>query len=255
MNRFFAESGCIDESTNTVTITGADVNHIRNVLRLKPGDEILVNDREGTAYVCNITEVTSGHVLCEVAFRKNSDTELSSKIYLFQGLPKADKMELIIQKCVELGAYEIVPVANDRCVMKLSDDAKAANKIKRWNAISEGAAKQSGRGIVPKVTAPMSMKEAFAYAGEQGIDVLLFPYEQAEGMKATAEAFRRVKPGSSVGIFIGPEGGFSQKEVELALEKGAAVLSLGKRILRTETAGLCIISCLMMQLEMESDQS
>ena len=172
--------------------------------------------------------------------------ELSSKVYLFQGLPKADKMELIIQKAVELGVYEIVPVAAKRCVVKL-DDKKAKKKIERWQQIAESAAKQAGRGVIPEVKDVLSFKEALKYAKD--LDVVLIPYELAEGMKETKQLISEIKPGQSVGIFIGPEGGFERAEVEQAMEAGAKPITLGRRILRTETAGLTILSVLMFQLE------
>ena len=174
------------------------------------------------------------------------DTELPSKIYLFQGLPKADKMELIIQKAVELGAYEVIPVSTKRAVVKL-DDKKAGKKVERWNSIAESGAKQSGRNVIPKVTEVMSFKNALEYA--KGLDVLFIPYELAEGMEETRELIEQIQPGQSVGIFIGPEGGFEVSEVESTIEYGAKPITLGKRILRTETAGLTMLSILMYHLE------
>ena len=155
-------------------------------------------------------------------------------------------MEMIVQKAVELGVYEIIPVATKRAVVKL-DDKKAAKKVERWQAISEGGAKQSGRNVIPEVKQVMSFKEALQYAKE--LDVLLVPYELAEGMAETKSIISAIKPGQSVGFFIGPEGGFETSEVELAIENGAKAITLGKRILRTETAGLTTLSILMYHLE------
>ena len=175
-----------------------------------------------------------------------TDTELSSKLYLFQGLPKQDKMELIVQKAVELGAYQVIPVSTRRSVVKL-DEKKALKKVERWQQIALSAAKQAGRGYIPQVADVMSYPEALSYAKK--LDVVLIPYELAEGMKETKEIIESIVPGQSVGIFIGPEGGFEKEEVELALEWGAKAVTLGRRILRTETAGLAMLSVLMFRLE------
>jgi len=155
-------------------------------------------------------------------------------------------MELIVQKAVELGAYEIVPVVTKRAVVKL-DDKKASKKVERWNSIAESGAKQSGRNVIPEVKTVMSFKEAVAYAKQ--LDVVLIPYELAEGMQETKQIISAIHPGESVGIFIGPEGGFEETEVEYAMENGIKPITLGKRILRTETAGLTTLSILMYHLE------
>ena len=155
-------------------------------------------------------------------------------------------MELIVQKAVELGVYKIVPVAMKRCVVRL-DDKKAAKKVERWGEIARSAAKQSGRGIVPKVGGLLKFDEALMLSKE--LDVVMIPYELAEGMEQTKQIMESVKPGQSVGIFIGPEGGFEKEEVEQAKEAGASEITLGKRILRTETAGLTALSILMYHLE------
>ena len=172
--------------------------------------------------------------------------ELPARIHLFQGLPKGDKMELIIQKAVELGAYRVVPVSMKRSVVKL-DAKKADAKRKRWNAVSESAAKQSKRSLIPEVAPLMTYKEAVKEAA--GYDMVLLPYESADGIRKTRELLASVKPGTDIAVFIGPEGGFEDEEVELARENGAEIVTLGKRILRTETAGLCMLSALMLQLE------
>ena len=172
--------------------------------------------------------------------------ELPSRIHLFQGLPKADKMELIVQKAVELGAYEVVPVAARRCVARL-DEKKAPSRINRWQGVAEAAAKQSRRGIIPQVHPVMNMREAVAYA--HAMEVKLIPYELAENMGHTKEILEAVKPGTDIAVFIGPEGGFEQEEIELATAAGIEPVTLGRRILRTETAGLTVLSWLMYHLE------
>ena len=229
-----------------IKILGSDVNHIKNVLRMKSGEELKVSDGNNRMYLCEITDIASEEIALCVKEELACDTELPSRIYLFQGLPKGDKMELIIQKAVELGAYEIIPVETKRAVVKL-DEKKAAKKVERWNSIAEGGAKQSGRNVVPKVREVMSFREAIQYA--TSMDVILIPYELAEGMEETKRIIEEIRPGQSVGVFIGPEGGFETQEVEYAVSNGAKVITLGKRILRTETAGLTTLSILMYHLE------
>lgn len=246
MQRFFVEPHQIEEEKHQIRITGSDVNHIRNVLRMKMGEELWISNGTDKEYHCTIEAFEGEEVLLHILYVQEPDYELPDRIYLFQGLPKADKMELIIQKAVELGAYEIIPVETKRCVVKL-DAKKADKKISRWQQISESAAKQSKRMLVPTVHSVMTFKEALAYAKE--LDVLLIPYELARGMEETREILGKITPGQSIGIFIGPEGGFEEAEVEAAVSAGASPITLGKRILRTETAGLAILSILMFQLE------
>lgn len=245
MYQFFVDSSQIQDKR--VIITGSDVNHIKNVLRLQPGEEIAVkNGVDDREYRCGIEEFTQDSVICTLRFIREEGVELPSKIYLFQGLPKADKMELIIQKSVELGVFEVIPLAVKRCVVKL-DEKKAAAKVKRWQGIAEAAAKQCRRGIIPTVSEPMSMREAAAYARQ--MDVRLIPYELAGDMAHTKEIIEAIRPGQSVAVFIGPEGGFEQSEVEEALAAEIMPVTLGKRILRTETAGLAVLSWLLYHLE------
>ena len=227
MQHFFVDASQVSEET--IRIEGSDVNHMKNVLRMRIGEEVTVSDGQGKEYLCQVRDFEEEQVQLKIVETKVSDAELPSKIYLFQGLPKQEKMELIVQKCVELGIYAVVPVSMKRCVVKL-DAKKGAKKVERWNTIAASAAKQSGRGIVPEV---MSVK----------------PYECAEGMDHTKKLIQSIKPGQSVGIFIGPEGGFDPDEIALACETGGQVITLGKRILRTETAGLALLSVLMFQLE------
>lgn len=250
MYQFFVEPDQIQDKC--AVIRGNDVNHIKNVLRMKPGDELaLSNGVDGKEYRVGIVafgENGPGEEIieCELRFIKEEAMELPCEIYLFQGLPKGDKMELIIQKAVELGAFQVIPVAMARSVVKL-DEKKAAAKLKRWQAISEAAAKQSKRGVIPQVQKVMSYKEALAYAKE--MDVKILPYELAQGMEKTKALIGTIAPGQRIAIFIGPEGGFGTEEVELAKEAGFAPVTLGKRILRTETAGMTLLSILMYHLE------
>ena len=246
MQRFFVEPHQIDEAAHQIHIVGTDVNHMSNVLRMKQGEEVWISDGGKKEYRCAIEAFSADEVLLHIIYAQEPDYELSSRIYLFQGLPKADKMELIIQKAVELGVYEIIPVETKRCVVKL-DGKKAAKKVDRWQQIAESAAKQSKRMLIPNVHQVLSFKEALKYA--ESMDIRLIPYELAKGMQETKEILAAIEQGQSIGIFIGPEGGFEEKEVEAAISEGAKPITLGKRILRTETAGLAILSVLMFQLE------
>ena len=244
MQHFFVSPEQVKEEK--IYVEGGDVNHMKNVLRMKTGEELTVNDGEGSQYLCAVESYEADMAVLKILEKKQDESELASKIYLFQGLPKQDKMELIVQKAVELGVYKIVPVAMKRCVVRL-DDKKAAKKVERWGEIARSAAKQSGRGIVPKVGGLLKYDEALMLSKE--LDVVMIPYELADGMEQTKQIMESVKPGQSVGIFIGPEGGFEKEEVEQAKEAGVSEITLGKRILRTETAGLTALSILMYHLE------
>ncbi len=228
-------------------ISGSDYNHIKNVLRMDIGENLLVSSNSNSD-LCEISEFQTDSVLVKVIKENYQNTELPLKIYLFQGLPKSDKMELIIQKCVELGVYGIIPVEMNRCVVKL-DDKKKRSKIERWQAISESAAKQSKRNIIPKIYDCMSYKKAVEMAKE--LDLILVPYENEEGMVAAKKALENLKDVKSVGIFIGSEGGFEESEIELVKSAGGEVISLGKRILRTETAAITAVSMCMLFTELE----
>ena len=243
MYQFFVEDEQVTE--DGVLITGSDVNHIRNVLRMKPGEKVRISTRAGANYLCSITQVEEMSVAVQIV-ETMAGTELPNRIVLFQGLPKADKMELIIQKAVELGAAEIVPVSMKNCVVKL-DAKKAENKVKRWQQIAESAAKQSKRSLIPAVHEVLSYREAVAYAAE--CDVRLVPYENEQGMAGTKTMIEAIVPGESIAVFIGPEGGFDESEIAEARDAGMKTISLGNRILRTETAGLAALSILMYQIE------
>lgn len=250
MQRFFAEPFRIEEDNHRITLVGTDVNHIKNVLRMKPGQELWVSDGAKKEYHCSIEAFTDTEVLLHILYIQEPEYELPSRLYLFQGLPKADKMELIIQKAVELGVHAVIPVETKRCVVKL-DEKKSAKKTARWQQISESAAKQSKRMLVPEIYPVMSYGKALDFA--KNLDVCLIPYELAKGIKETAEIIDSIEPGQSVGIFIGPEGGFEETEIQQAMEAGARPITLGKRILRTETAGIAALSILMFQMERKGE--
>lgn len=244
MYRFFVPPEAVSEEK--IRITGDDVNHIKNVLRMKSGEAVVVSCGRGTDYYCEICEIEEKTVWLEVKEEKMAKTELPVSITLFQALPKSDKMEFVIQKAIELGAAEIVPVQTKRCIVKL-DVKKEEKKLQRWRMIAESAAKQSGRAIVPEIHSVLSMKEALAYAS--GLETCLIPYELCEDMTGSIAAMQQAVKGKSIGIFIGPEGGFERSEVENAMTAGVVPISLGKRILRTETAGLAVLSVLMFWIE------
>ena len=247
MYQFFVEPNQININDKNVIIYGSDVNHIKNVLRMKVGEELNVsNGQDGKEYRCSIAALEEDRVVCELRFVKQDNVELPSRVYLFQGLPKADKMEWIIQKAVELGAYEIIPVAAKRCVVKL-DDKKASSKIARWQGIAEAAAKQSKRGIIPEISEVMSFERAVKMAADMSVRII--PYEMAEGMEKTREIIERLKPGQNIAVFIGPEGGFEDSEIQFATENGIVPVTLGRRILRTETAGMTVLSWIMYRLD------
>lgn len=245
MSRFY-----IDENTimnNSIHITGGDVNHMKNVLRMKEGEYIILCNGKGRDYHCRIHEMYDNKIIADIIKEEKAETELSVKIYLFQGLPKKDKMELIIQKAVELGVYEIIPVLTKRTVVKLEDKKKELKKLERWQLIAEGAAKQSGRGIVPKVAEAVTFLQALPIA--EKLEIVMIPYELAKDMDKTRDIMKSVKGKKTAGIFIGPEGGFEENEIEKAISKGIWPITLGKRILRTETAGIAALSILTYELE------
>lgn len=246
MYHFFVEPEAIGEEE--IRITGTDVNHIRNVLRMKPGEQILVSNGRDRDYLCELSELTAEEVTARILSENEKQTELPARIYLYQGLPKSDKLELIIQKCVELGVYRVIPVVTKRTIVKL-DPKKEESRLKRWQAIAESAAKQSGRMIIPEVAPCMNWKQALDSVKD--FDLKLIPFEHEEGMAGTRKALAALKPGMDVAIFIGPEGGFEDKEIEQAQAEGIEPVSLGNRILRTETAGLMILSVIGYLLESE----
>lgn len=244
MYRFYIEPDRIFE--NKIEITGDDVNHIKNVLRMKQGEKIILCDKAGTDYLCSLSESRDRSLFADILEKKPSETELPVELILFQGLPKKDKMELIIQKAVELGASKIIPVVTKRTIVK-TDEGKEDKKLTRWQAIAESAAKQSERGIIPEVGQILTFKEALAQM--KNIDYNGILYENARGMAPTREFVANAAGKKSIGIFVGPEGGFTEEEVAAVVENGAECLSLGKRILRTETAGFAMLSMLMLAIE------
>ncbi len=243
-NFFVNEDSKIEQG---YSVSGKDYNHIKNVLRLKTGDDILVTFN-GKSDICCITDFTNSEVLVKVIKPDYQNTELPVKLCLFQGIAKGEKMELVIQKAVELGVHEIIPVEMKRCIAKIEHN-KVKQKTERFNLISESASKQSKRNVIPKVLEPMTFAKALEYA--KGLDMLIIPYECASGMQATKACLSAIKQGMKVGVMIGAEGGFDDGEIENAKTlENAKIISLGSRILRTETASITALSVLMLHIEM-----
>ncbi len=244
MYNFFVNPN--DVENNTAKISGKDFNHVKNVLRMKKGEEFLISV-DGASYLCVLKEFFDDYLTATILERDGFDTSLGIEIYLFQGLPKSDKFEFIVQKAVELGASQIIPVQMERCIAKIENN-KVDGKISRYNAISESAAKQCKRNFIPQVKKPLSLKDALEVA--KTLNHFFIPYENELGITSTKNALSSIKKGDKVGILIGPEGGFSQSEIDLAKTVGTSI-SLGKRILRTETAAVTALSMLMLYAEMK----
>lgn len=248
MHQFFVDGGQIGKEY--ITITGEDVKHMKNVLRMKPGEEVRISDGQGRDFFCEIESVNAKEVRARILEKPAVNTELPNRIFLFQALPKGERMEYVIQKAVELGVYEIIPVEMKYCVVRL-DEKKKEKKTERWQAIAESAAKQAKRSLIPKIHPVMSYKEAVAYAKE--CDYCLVPYENEKGMSGTKEVLRQLETGKDISVMIGPEGGFAKEEIELVRED-MEVISLGRRILRTDTAAITVMSMLMLEIEMKEEE-
>ena len=244
MYHFFVDKTAISEEY--IDITGQDVNHIMNVLRLKVGDPLILSDGEGLEYLCRIEALTNASIQCKIQSVEESIRELPIKVTLYQGAPKQDKMEQVTQKCVELGIHEIVSVKMRRSIVKY-DKQKMQKKVQRWNSIAESAAKQSKRGIIPKVRGVLDWNEVFAEL--ENYDKVIIPYENTRGMISTREVFKQLDGAQNIAVLIGPEGGFDPTEIEVLLSNGGQLISLGNRILRTETAGMVFMAMLMYEIE------
>ncbi|MBQ9734929.1 MAG: 16S rRNA (uracil(1498)-N(3))-methyltransferase [Clostridia bacterium] len=242
MFNFFIKDGF---NGDTVTIEGNDYNHIKNVLRMKEGEDLLIS-HDGKSSLCSIKEFLDGAVVLSVIKKDYAVTSLPVEIALFQGLPKNDKLELIIQKAVELGVSKIIPVETERAIVKI-EEKKKQSKTARWQSIAESAAKQCKLTFIPEVLCPVTFNSAIELINS--FDHFIVPYENKDGMTATVNALKEIKAGQKVGIFIGPEGGISEKEITALENVGAKPVSLGKRILRTETAAIIALSMLMLYAE------
>jgi 16S rRNA (uracil1498-N3)-methyltransferase len=243
MPKFFIDDKNINGSV--IDVYGDDVSHIKRVLRLKPGDTVTLCDGKGTDYIVAIDSIEQNFVRTNIVSTNVNIAEPPIEVTIFQGVPKSDKMDLIIQKSVELGVKRVVPVMTDRTVVRIENKKDAENKTTRWQRIALEAAKQCNRGAVPEIMMPVTFAESFKLLEKE--DLCLIPYEkEAEnGLKTILSNYKDVK---KVSVFIGPEGGFSEKEVETAIRANIRSVSLGPRILRTETAGLTVLSILMYEL-------
>lgn len=239
MSKFFIPRENIKE--NILIIDGEDVNHITKVLRFKEGDEITCCNGIGTDYVAKITSVDKKEICCEIISAVKAETEPNIHVILIQGVPKASKMDYIIQKTTELGISEIYPCEMSRCVAKIDGQ----KKIERWQKISREAAKQSGRGIVPEVHDAICLKEAINVLKDA--DIAFVPYECDEG-NTLRPVLLGAKDPKTVAFMIGPEGGFDKSEIDEIIKNGIHTVSLGKRILRTETAGEAVLSMVMYEI-------
>ncbi len=244
MYHFFAPDE--DASTGKILLRDDNYNHIKNVLRMKPGEKMIVSDARDTDSLCCLKEYQDGCAVLEVLPDTVADAEMPVRIHLFQGLPKGDKLETVIQKSVELGVCSVIPVEMKRSIVKIPDNKKAA-RAERWQRLSEAAAKQSGRRIIPEVSGPVPFAEALKKAA--AMDTVLVPYECAEDMNATRRLLSSLRPGTDAAVFIGPEGGFDPAEIEKLRQCGAHICTLGHRILRTETAGPAFLAMCIFALE------
>lgn len=243
MPKFFVPHEKITDTQ--IIIDTEDVAHITRVLRLGEGDTVTVCDSRGTDYEAEITETAPKQIICKILDKHASVSEPNIKVTLFQGLPKASKMEYIIQKTTELGINEIVPVKLSRCVVKIDNKKDEAKKLDRWQKISEAAAKQSGRGIVPEIKPIMTLDDVIQVSKE--FDLFFVPYE-CEEQKTLREVLLSKKDVKTVGFVIGPEGGFDPTETEKLKNSGIPTVTLGKRILRTETAGEAVLAMTMYEI-------
>lgn len=247
MPKFFVSDGQINE--NKIKITGQDINHIKNVLRAKIDDDIeICNVDLHKDYICKIDEIQNEYIACKIIKEIEEKVESNIKVTIFQGLPKADKMELVIQKSVELGVYDITPVEMKRCVVKLNPKDKM-KKIQRWQKISEVAAKQSGRSTIPQINDVINVKEICNMSDKYDILLVAYENEKENTLKSELRKIENTNKDLKIGIVIGPEGGLEQSDVELLNENGAKVVTLGNRILRTETVALNMLSIIMYELE------
>ncbi len=248
MPKFFVKQEQIQE--NRITIKGQDVNHIKKVLRAQIGEELPICDCEnGKNFLCTIQEMQDEKIVCQIKQQIEEEVESNVEVTVLQGLPKADKMELVIQKSVELGTYAITPVEMKRCVVKLNEKDKR-KKIERWQKIAEVAAKQSGRNRIPQVNEIQTIKNICNLCQEYDIVLVAYENEKENKLKQELEKIKdKQKEHVKLAILIGPEGGLEEAEINQLKDKGAKIVTLGKRILRTETVALSMLSIIMYELE------
>lgn len=247
MPKFFVTTNQIEG--NTIIIQNEDVNHIKNVLRAKVDDIIDICDSETSKnYICKIEQIEEKNIYCHIINEIQTNVEPHIKVSVFQGLPKADKMELVIQKSVELGVYDIIPVEMKRCVVKLNEKDKI-KKMQRWQKISEGAAKQSGRDIIPTIHPVINIKTLCENIKEYDLVLVAYENEKINTLKQELQKIKQNNAETKIAIIIGPEGGIDDKEIEHFKENKAKIITLGNRILRTETVALNMLSVIMYELD------
>ena len=240
MPRFFVEKDCI--FSDKIVIGGEDAKHISLSLRARVGEKMTACDGHGTDYECEIAQITKNEVTLSVLEEKKSEAEPGLEVTLYQALVKSDKFDFIVQKCTEIGVSKIVPVLTDRCISK-PDDASLSKKIQRWNKIAREAAMQSGRGIIPVVGDAVSFDGALGALKESDCGFLCY---EAQPHVPINEIYGMCKNPKKAAFLVGPEGGISESEAEKTKNAGVSLASLGPRILRAETAPLCVMSCLML---------
>lgn len=241
MYKFFVEETQIEK--DTIKIIGNDVNHIKNVLRLQKEEIQIGNILTQENYQCTIQEITAQFILCRIVQKLDTTTEANVELHLFQGLPKADKMESIIQKTTEIGIKEITPVIMARSIVKL-EDKTASKKVERWQKIAEVAAKQSKRDKIPQINLPINLAKVYEKLAEYDIVLVAYEKEEHTTLKKILKDIPK-KENAKIAIIIGPEGGMEQEEVDNLIKQGAKAVSLGKRILRTETAPIVMSAIIM----------
>ena len=223
-------------------ITGSDVHHLRTVLRLKPGAQLELLDGQGNIYLAEILELNKEKVHCKIITTRRDDHEPQVVVTLAQALPKSSKMDFVVEKCTELGATRLIPMLTERTIARTP-------KTARWAKIAQAAAKQSGRSLIPAISAPLSFDDVLKTRSEYDLALIPWELEKDNHLKAVLHSFKATAtPSPRVLMMIGPEGGFSQKEIELALAAGFTPVSLGRRILRTETAGMAVLSIIVHEL-------
>lgn len=254
MPKFFVDNSQISE--NEIIILGQDVNHIKKVLRAKLGEELeICNEQSGENFLCSISEIQNDKIKCDIKNIIDSKTESNICVTIFQGIPKADKMELIIQKAVELGVFDIIPVEMKRCVVKL-DEKDKIKKVERWQKISEVAAKQCGRDMIPEICNVTNVENICNFIEKYDIVFTAYENEKEDTLKQELKKLKenvmiKLKNNEKIkiGVIVGPEGGLEQNDVEKLQKYGTKTITLGKRILRTETVALNVLSIIMYELE------
>lgn len=247
MHRFFVDTYQIDPMKNRITIKNGDAGHISRVLRLRERDRVEICDGANTEYICEIQSINKDNVLLSIISKRQSIGEPPIETVLYQGIPKGDKMDLIIQKTVELGVTEIIPVEMRRTIVQFGSNNDRKRKSERWQKIALEAAKQSKRGVVPIVYSPMSFDKAIEHSKKNQLNIMPYENENKKVFKTVIDSLNKNNI-SKIGIWIGPEGGLDEKEIIAAMEDGVYTITLGPRILRTETAGFVILSLVMYEL-------